>query len=519
MSDWLGRYTVWGARRAPDRIAIQEFGGSHRTYRQLDQRTTKLANALLGSGLKPGDRIAAWLEDVVEYVELYHAVAKAGIMMVPINALFTASEADFILENSGSRRLFSSESFAERIGNLTATDGLDGVVEVRSSGNSSGVFDSDYEEFLAGGRETAHQGFEGSAPFLLGYTSGTTGFPKGVIVTHSSASSIARMNALSYHLPLSSTAAFSGTMSFVAGVPAILFSHWHVGGTVLLVGKWTPDKLFDAIQQHRATFSYFPASEIKELTLEGSKTPEKWQTLDGILQSAAKANPGHMEEAASVFGSRFVMGWGMTENSGGLFTATTRADFAPGCEALDLYASAGRATADAMVEVVDASGNPVRHDGTTVGELIGQSPALMQGYWKNEEATAKALRNGWYWSGDMGSIDPAGYIYVAGRSRDMIVSGGMNVYPGEIERIIGSMPSVKEVAVVGAPHPRWGQTPAAFIVRREAQNLSEEDVLNECKQHLASYKKPTKIIFVDDFPRTTSGKIQKNILEEGLRDA
>jgi acyl-CoA synthetase (AMP-forming)/AMP-acid ligase II len=182
----------------------------------------------------------------------------------------------------------------------------------------------------------------------------------------------------------------------------------------------------------------------------------------------------------------------------------------------DVFESVGRAVADAVVDVVDPDGNPLPHDGTSVGELIIRSAALMDGYWDNPDATARALRDGWYFSGDLGCMDPAGYVYVSDRRDDLIVSGGINVYPSEVENVLAGCPGVRDCAVVGAPHAKWGMTVVAVVVRESGSGLTEEAVIDYCRQRMASYKKPTRVVFVEELPRTVSQKVRRRQLREML---
>ena len=235
-----------------------------------------------------------------------------------------------------------------------------------------------------------------------------------------------------------------------------------------------------------------------------------------MLHSGSKARPDDLRDVVDAIGDRLVEGLGMTENSGGLITATRRGDFDADSAARDAYASVGRAAVDAAVRVVDADGNDVAHDGESVGELVMTSPALMSGYWDNAEATAHALRDGWYWSGDLGSIDDAGFVYVSDRRTDLIVSGGMNVYPSEVEDAIASHPDVADVAVVGIPHERWGQTVAAVVVPRAGAVLDADRVVSHVRDRLASFKKPTTVVFADELPRTASLKVKRHEVRESI---
>jgi acyl-CoA synthetase (AMP-forming)/AMP-acid ligase II len=202
----------------------------------------------------------------------------------------------------------------------------------------------------------------------------------------------------------------------------------------------------------------------------------------------------------------------MTENSGGLITATKAADYAPSRP--DIFSSVGTCAPDATVRLIDESGNLLPHDGEAVGQVIAHSASLARGYWNNPEASAKTFQNGWYHTGDLGRIDPEGYVYLLDRRPDLIISGGMNVYPSELERVIMTLPGVDACAVVAAPHERWGQTPVAFVVAEPG--VTADDVFALCAQQLAGYKKPSEVRIVAELPHNNSGKIQKHQLRDQL---
>jgi acyl-CoA synthetase (AMP-forming)/AMP-acid ligase II len=510
----VGDLVELGARRSPDRAALKVRDGRQITYAELDQRSNRLANALLGSGLERGDRVAAWMTDRIEYVELYLAVAKAGMVMVPINAMLRAKEAAHPLADSGARALFCSTGTA---GSPEELPGLSELQLLAAVGDEEPPGSWRYEEDLVAlGSPRRPAPPDPDSPYVIGYTSGTTGAPKGAVLTHRSVLAIARLNALSYRLPLFSVAAATGSMSFVATVPAHYVSHLYVGGTVVMMGRWDVESLLATVAAERVTFTYLPAPTIPQFTDLGRADPGSWATLTSILHSASRADPAKLRELCEVVGGRFVEGLGMTENSGGLVTATTSEDVEGETEARDLFASTGRAVAESAVALVGPEGEPLPHDGETVGELAIRTPALMSGYWNRPEETERVLRDGWYRTGDLASIDPAGYVYVADRRTDLIVSGGINVYPTEVEDVIRAIPGVEDCAVVGLPHERWGQTVVAAVTLNGSEQLDAAAVIEHCRGELASFKKPTEVAFVEELPRTTSLKVRRSAVRDML---
>jgi fatty-acyl-CoA synthase len=511
--DLIADMLAFGAQRSPDRVLFAIEGGVSRTYSEVDGRATRVASSLLGRGLRRGDRIAVWADDSVEYLETYMAAARAGLVMVPVNNRLTPEEARYIVEDADARALMISDRVAER---AEATFSAGDFALVGTYGKDAALDATGFEDLVTGDGVDALPSLDEEDLYIIAYTSGTTGFPKGAMLTHRSLKNLARMNTVSYHLPLASVAAYTGSMSFTATVCAFAMSHLFVGGSMHLLGKWDPRRAVDLVVRRGATFIYVPTPGIDDFCAAVRERPEALDTLTTVLHSASKASPQRLARLAEVVGPRLVEGWGATEISGGIVTAFTGRDILGPCEAMDLYDSAGRATVDAVVEIVDGQRRPLPHDGKSEGELAVRSTALMAGYWKQPEATAQSIQNGWYYSGDIGSIDPAGYVYVRERRVDMIVSGGMNVYPAEVEAVIARLPGVSEVAVVGAPHARYGQTVAAAVVLEPGVRLTEADVIEHSRRHLASYKKPTIVRFVDELPKTVSMKLRRQAIRAAL---
>jgi len=308
----------------------------------------------------------------------------------------------------------------------------------------------------------------------------------------------------------------TGSMSFVAVVPSHIYSHFSVAGTVCFLGKWTVDSLLDSIERLQATFTYLPSPVLAEFAGKAADRPTAWTSLVTVLHSASKAPVAKLRMVADVIGDRLFEGWGMTENSGGLMTATCIGDALPPRDGKDRLGSIGRPVAGVHVRVIDPAGADVVPDGESIGELTFRSPSLMVGYWRNPDATAYALKDGWYHSGDLGSIDADGYLWLHERRSDLIVSGGMNVYPFEVEEVIARVPGVKACAVVGLPDERWGQAVAAAVVVEPGMIVTEDQVLDACRTYLASFKKPTRVTFVSDLPMTTSMKISRALVREAL---
>jgi len=507
----LGDHLRLGALRSPDRIALAVVDGESETYRELDTVTNRAANALLAAGLERGDRLAIWMANDLEYLHVYLAGLKAGLVVVQLNVRHTAAEADYQLQDSGAVALVFDDSAAERVEQLSTRDLLRVLIAV---GEDRVGGARDWSRIRdAGSARRVDRGPVADDLAVIAYTSGTSGFPKGAELTHRSMRALGATNALSNRYVARSTQVFGLSLSFAAGIPAHVLPHLQVGGTTHLMPAWDTERLVDAIDELRATFTVLPSPPIPEFCEVVNARRTTLPSLVSVLHSTSKAPEQHLRILVETIGPRLVEGWGMTENSGGLVAATTRADYEsarPG-----IYASTGVPVPDAVVRVLDDDDQDLPHDGTSIGQLVFHSGSLARGYWNRPDASAQSFRDGWYHSGDLGSIDPDGYVTVQDRRTDLILSGGMNVYPSEIERVLLEVEGVVSCAVVAAPHERWGQVPVAFVVRSDGR-VGEAELLGHARGQLAGYKVPTTIRFVDSLPVNASNKVLRRELRDLL---
>jgi fatty-acyl-CoA synthase len=492
-------------------VAIELTSGPKRTFGELDERSNRLANALLGKGLVKGDRVAIWLTNTLEYMDSYLACAKAGLVVVQINIRHKPAEAQYQLENSGAKAIIFCDTVVQHVDELNLVGNFLTITIGKQHVKGSVAF----ENFLVQGANVMPQAPEDDDLLVIGYTSGTTGFPKGAELTHHSVKTLGQTNALTNRYAMASTQVFGLSLSFTAGIPAHVLTHMWVGGTTVLMDEWDTELLVESIAKHKATFTIIPSPPIVEFCALVDAAPKKVESLNAVLHSSSKAPPEHLAMLVNSLGPRLVEGWGMTENSGGLLAATRASDYIN--PRPDIFESTGIAAPDAIVDIIDEDGNLLPHDGEAVGQLVAHSSSLARGYWGNPEATAKSFVNGWYNTGDLGRMTPDGYIYMIDRRNDLISSGGMNVYPSEIERIILSIPGVTLCAVVAAPHERWGQTPVAFVISND-DSLSTDTIKEVCKKELADYKLPSEIRIEKQLPTNTSGKILKHELRDRLEN-
>jgi acyl-CoA synthetase (AMP-forming)/AMP-acid ligase II len=443
-------------------------------------------------------------------MDIYIACAKAGLVVVQINIRHKASEARYQLENADCDALFYGHSTVGYVEELGLASDMRLLVGVNCELVKNAL---EFERFLSGGSNVLPREPDDDDLLVIGYTSGTTGYPKGAELTHRSVKTLGQTNAITNRYVVGSTQIFGLSLSFSAGIPAHVLPHMFVGGTTVLLPDWNTETLVDAIETHRATFTILPSPPILEFCDVVGRDVRRIDSLTSLLHSSSKAPPEHLESLVGVIGDRLVEGWGMTENSGGLLAATVASDYRP--PRPGIFDSTGRPAPDAVIRLIDEAGNFLPHDDTAVGQLVAHSASLARGYWRNPEASGATFRDGWYYSGDLGRIDPGGYVSIIDRRPDLIVSGGMNVYPSEVERVILTIPGVRECSIVAADHPRWGQTPVAFISLSDS-TVTVESILAFCSRELANYKAPTKIYIVDELPRNVSGKVLRRELRARL---
>ncbi|MFF2846086.1 class I adenylate-forming enzyme family protein [Streptomyces sp. NPDC058001] len=500
------------ARRHPDRIAVVDADGRRTAYRDLVTHASRAAHALTALGVRRGDRVAAWMADGSAYVELYLACATAGFVVVPLNTRCTVHEVRALIADAEPRALVWSADKDGAVEALRDEGVLTGMASVRQTrqtrrpGDGTKALDAhDWSALVASGSSVHHPVTTPDDLLVIGYTSGTTGRPKGALLTHRSVSAVVRQHAAAYRLPPHSTIVMTGSMSFVSVVPAHVLTHLALAGTIVFPGHWDVSVLLDQVERHRADFTYLPSPVLTEFARVAARHPTRWRSLAAVLHSASKVPAAALAELADVVGSRLVEGWGMTENSGGLMTATSAADIE------------GRRAHPAVLETV---GRPLPGYEVRVadGELLLRGPAVVTGYWRRPEATRAAFEGGWFATGDLGTVDERGYVTVLERRTDLILSGGMNVYPAEVEAVIATVPGVAACAVVGVPHPRWGQTVVAMVVPRDGTALDPADISARCRERLAGYKKPTEILLAAHLPTTVAQKVSRAAVREVARE-
>jgi fatty-acyl-CoA synthase len=509
----VGGIVVAHARLTPDKIGARD---SRRTltFAQWNERSNRLAHALLGLGLAKGDRVALLAYNRVEWLELYVALAKAGLVAVPINFRLTTPEIEYIVTNCEARAIVVQDVLVEKADPLRAAS----VAIAPSAWIQLGEHRTPrdwrgYEALInAGSARAPEQAVKPLDTWALMYTSGTTGRPKGAIRNHQGSALISLVTALDMELTRNDTALLVMPMCHANSL-YFSFTFTYLGATCVIDDhqSFDPEALLQTMAQQHVTFtSLVPTHYIMMLGLPAAtKARHDVSPMRKLMISSAPARRDTKLAILEHFrNSQLYELYGSTEAG---WVTLLRPD-----EQLTHLGSVGREwTGSGPIRLLDPDGNEVP-DGE-VGELNSRTPYTFDGYWKNPEKTAEALRADGYCSvGDLAQRDAGGYIHLVDRKSNMIISGGENVYPSEVEEVVGKCPGVKDVAVIGVPHETWGEAVHAVIVVHAGATLTEAQVIDWCRERIAGYKRPRSASFIreDEMPRTATGKILHRRLRE-----
>ena len=497
------------ARLYPDRTALA-FEQRTLTFAQLEDRANRLANALARRGVGRGDNVAVLMFNCLEVVEAWFGCQKLGACPVPVNFRLAQAEVDYILDNAGAVGIIADADLGERA--AAAARRLDGL-RFHLGVGSLPAGAEEYEAVLAAApAEIPDTIVDDEDLAFLMYTSGTTGRPKGAMLTH--------QNLWQHTLNWIHELRVTGDDTFLTGLPL-----FHIGGVdavlpfiylggkvaVLPSGGFDAGESIDALIRNQATMCYFVPTQWLEICRHPKLENYDRTTLRAAMWGASQAPRSTLELLSDTFpNSEIVNAFGQTEMSSVTCMLMGRED------SVNKMGSVGKPIINVRARVVDDNMKDVRLG--EVGEIVYRGPTVMKGYYRNDEATAEAFAGGWFHSGDLVSEDEDGFLYVVDRKKDMIISGGENIYPAEIEAVLVEHQAVAEVAVIGVSHPRWVETPLAVVVPEAGATVEEQELIDLCRQELAGYKKPSGVVVVDQLPRNAAGKVLKRNLREELGD-
>jgi acyl-CoA synthetase (AMP-forming)/AMP-acid ligase II len=488
------------------------------TYAELLELTQRLAGGLAQLGVRAGDRVAVLARNRVETVALYFAAAQLDAVLLPINWRLAPSEVRWILAHSGARALFADPEFARAQASELESTLLPIVFDEPLDGWST--FESlAQDERIAAQESTA-------APDVVAvqmYTSGTTGRPKGAMLSHRNVVEMTRAWLADMPMRGAESRFLQVTPLFHVGGMLMLMSTIASGSELHLLAEFDPALALETLARERITHTLMVPAMVQWCLTEHAHRPVRFPHLELMAYGAAPMPVSTLLRAMEVFECSFLQGYGLTETSGVLLTLTP-ADhrWSAGDAPPARLASAGRAVACSQVRVVSAAGLDVarcsadagRSGRGEVGEVLARGSNVMLGYHDDPRATAETFADGWLRTGDLAWVDLDGYVYVVDRSKDMLLVGGENVYPREVENVLLKHEAVADAAVIGVPHATWGEEPLAFVVLREGALTDGRTLSRHCRGELARFKCPTRFEFVARLPRNSAGKLQKALLRE-----
>ena len=494
----------------PDQIAVID-GDMRLTFRQMEGRVRRLVSALKGLGLHRGDRVAVIDVNSLRYLELYYACAQAGLVLVPINIRLSPPEIRYILSDCGARALVVSPTFFPLARDAIAQEvAVDHIISIEEAFSASS---SDYEAMLAMAAPDAENlALSPDDVCNIYYTSGTTGEPKGVCLTLGNMTASAWDSILSLGLGSDDVWLHAAPMFHLVDAWAV-WSFPLMGATQVAV-HFEPEKFMQAVAQSGATGTGLPPTLINMIASHPRLGEYDLSSLRFIMYGGAPTPISLLERASTVLRAQFVHAYGITETSGITTVLPPKFFCAAGDEhATRLTHSAGYPVANLRLEVVGPDGDLLPSG--QVGEVVVSGARVMKEYWNKPRHTADVLIDGWYHTGDMGFLDSEHRLFVVDRKKDMIITGGENVYSVEVENVIASHPAVMEVAVIGVPHEAWGEAVKAIIALKPGAQADDKDLLDFCRGRIAGYKIPKSFDFQNDpLPKIGPGKIAKRRLRD-----
>ena len=491
--------------------------GDHRlTYRDMEERANRLARALVEMGVEPGDRVGIFLTNCFQYIEMFYAITKIGAIFVSLNFRLREKETTYILNNAEAKILIMGERYVNLMQSIQPD--LSFITDYIVIGQAPPGMKR-YEEVLASHSPEPYPvaSIPDDATFTIIYTSGTTGLPKGAMLTH--ANLVSAFEDAAATVPEEQTAMPSGTtlvnvpMYHIAGVLAPLGA--IRGENIVILSRFDPGVFLETIEREKVVSTYVVPTMLRAILDHPDFSKRDLSSLQNILYGAAPMPIKLIRRALKVLPANYTNTFGLTEGFGTISSLTPEDHRLEGDDEeikkkMRRLSGVGKAIPGYELRVVDARGRDVRVG--EVGEVLARGKRIMKGYWNNPEATKEAIRDGWLHTGDLVSMDEDGYLYLGGRTKDMINRAGENIYPIEIEETLHSHPKVVESAVIGVPDEYWGEIVKAVIVLKPGERATPEEIIEFCRGRLASYKKPSIVEFVEELPKNALGKVLKSVL-------
>jgi len=510
------RFLRYSSQQFPRRTAVV-CGDQRFTYAEFSDRTARQAGALRSLGVKSGERVAFLGANCHRLLEGYYGVVEAGGILLPLNIRLASQELAYILNDSEADVLFFEEQFIPLVESFRKDlKSVKYFIPLDFKPNQPWMASKNYEEMVAAAppyRADVMQIDENSVAELF-YTSGTSANPKGVMLTHRNIYLHALNVAIAFGANSESVELHTIPL-FHANGWGVAHSLTYVGGKHVMMRKFETTEVFRQIEREGVqSLSVVPA--MATALVNCPERPKfNLKSLERMSLGGAASSPTLVREVEEKLGCACYSGYGLTETAPVLTTARMKAGLDwEGRVRFEKQASTGHAIPGVEIRVVDPDDNDVPRDGKSIGEIVARSDGVMAGYWKQTEATAQVMRNGWFHTGDMATIDENGYALIVDRKKDIIVSGGENISSLEVEKALLAHPSIYEVAVIPVPDERWGEVPKALVVMKPGVTATEAEILEFCRGNLTHYKCPRTVEFLDTLPRTGTGKVLKKELRK-----
>ena len=498
-----------------DKVGVVD-GERSFTYRAFAERSHRLANALHDLGVEAGDRVSFVTYNTHHLLEAYYGVPEAGAVLNPVNVRLAPHEIGYILEHAGSKVVFFHRDFAPLVEQIAPRLTMRPRLVVME-GEAGGAATDEYEALIAGGSpDPRHPAVDENAIAELFYTSGTTGLPKGVALSQRNL----HLHALDAQIALG----WREDDVVLHVVPLFHVNGWGVphfvtmiGGRHVMLRKFEPTALMEAVQRHRVTRLLGVPAIFNALIHHGARSSFDLSSLRQVVIGGSAASPALVRALEDGLGVEAVVGYGLSETTPIVTIALPRdvlGETEPPARRSERKAMTGWPIPGVALRVVDSTGRDVRPDGEQIGEILVRGNTVMIGYYRDADATAQAIRDGWLHTGDMATLDEAGYVVIKDRSKDVIIRGGENISSVDVENALAAHPAVLECAVVAAPDERFGEVPVALVVLKPGATATARDLKAHCRAHLARFKVPHEFHFRDALPKGGTGKILKTELRE-----
>ena len=495
----------------PEKIAVVD-GEMRLTYTQVQQRANQVVNAVQGLGIAAGRILAILDYNTYRYMEMYFGMADSGRVLLPLNIRLSAEEYTYILNNAEAEAIIFHSDFKPVVDKLRQSSETLKYFFIAEGPADEEWITGTYEELIDGASAdpVAVEPDDENAMLNLYYTSGTTGNPKGVMLSHRNIYANAMTTIISFKLDDSTTWYHIAPLFHLADA-FFIWSVTYQGGRHVMQRQFEPRAVLQTIQNEQITAAMMVPTMINFLLDVPDIEQYDLESLQWIMVGGAPMSPANARRMMEKLGCQYISGYGLTETTPLLTVGNLKDTLrkAGEDEKMNYITRTGLEVTGVDLRVVDNSDADVPWDGKTVGEIIVRGDNVMTGYWKLPEETARAIRGGYFYTGDLATVDSEGYVLIVDRAKDIIISGGENISSVEVENVLYRHPDVLECAVIAVPSEKWGEVPAALVALRQNAEAAEQDLIDFCRERIARFKVPKEIQFVSELPKTGSGKILK----------